>query len=106
MGTCLTVSGRLQASAGAQQDIELLADSVEIHGRMDDVILREILFKNSIINLQDHPYYNHSRHEFAPGTLRQNPHLRPATSAFQRILRARSAATLALHQYLQVNFMF
>jgi len=80
-GACLAVKGRLVASEGQGQRVEILADSIELYGKCDA----------EVYPLQKK---GHSM-EF----LREIAHLRPRTNVFGAVLRIRHAMAFAIHKY-------
>ncbi|MDE5730301.1 MAG: asparagine--tRNA ligase [Alistipes sp.] len=80
-GACLRVDGRLVASCGAGQGVEVQADRIEIYGTADP---------------ESYPLQKkgHSL-EF----LRDIAYLRPRTNTFGAILRIRHAMAFAIHKY-------
>ena len=80
-GACLRVDGRLVASLGAGQGVEVQAEKIEIYGTADP---------------ESYPLQKkgHSL-EF----LREIAYLRPRTNTFGAVLRIRHAMAFAIHQY-------
>ena len=80
-GACLRVDGRLVASCGAGQGVEVQAEKIEIYGTADP---------------ETYPLQKkgHS-HEF----LRDIAYLRPRTNTFGAIFRIRHAMAYAIHKY-------
>ncbi len=80
-GACVRVDGKLVASQGAGQGVEVLAESIELYGAADP---------------ETYPLQKkgHSL-EF----LRDIAHLRPRTNTFGAVLRIRHAMAFAIHQY-------
>ncbi|XP_045128451.1 probable asparagine--tRNA ligase, mitochondrial isoform X2 [Portunus trituberculatus] len=74
--------GTLQPSTHPAQEVELLADQVEV-----------------VSGVVDKPYPLQARHTHPPHHLREHPHLRPRDTTFAATLRVRSQARLSLHQY-------
>ena len=81
-GCAVRVTGKLVASQGKNQSCEILADSVQVVGWVDDPDKYPI---------QPKP---HSR-EF----LREVAHLRPRTQLFGAIARVRHTLSMAIHQF-------
>jgi len=81
-GAAVAVEGRLVASPGRDQKVELHASRVDIVGGVDD----------------DYPLQK-KRHSFE--FLRTLGHLRMRTNTFGAILRVRNAAARAVHSFLQ-----
>ncbi|MCU0451316.1 MAG: asparagine--tRNA ligase [Bernardetiaceae bacterium] len=80
-GACLAVTGKLVASVGSGQAVEIQAESVAILGDSDPEKFPLQPKKHSL--------------EF----LREKAHLRPRTNTFGAILRVRHALSFAIHQY-------
>ena len=80
-GAALSVTGKLADSAGSGQNIELIADQVELLGAADP--------EKFPIQPKRHTL------EF----LRENAHLRFRTSTFSAIFRIRHAMAFAIHKY-------
>ncbi|WKN31893.1 asparagine--tRNA ligase [Porifericola rhodea] len=80
-GACIAVKGKLAASQGHGQKIELPADEIEILGEADP---------------ETYPLQP-KKHSFE--FLREIAHLRPRTSTFGAIYRIRHAMTFAIHQF-------
>ncbi len=80
-GACLRVDGRLVASLGAGQGVEVQAEKIEVYGTADP---------------ESYPLQKkgHSL-EF----LREIAYLRPRTNTFGAVLRIRHAMAFAIHQY-------
>ena len=80
-GACLRVDGRLVASLGAGQGVEVQAEKIEIYGTADP---------------ESYPLQKkgHSL-EF----LREIAYLRPRTNTFGAVLRIRHAMAYAIHEY-------
>ncbi len=80
-GACITVEGRLVASQGKGQSVEVQADTIEVLGRAD---------------AEEYPLQKkgHSL-EF----LRDIAHLRPRTNTFGAVLRIRHSLSYAIHHY-------
>lgn len=80
----IRVNGKLVKSQGAGQDIEIVADSIEIYQKAD----------------LDYPLQN-KRHTFE--YLRTKAHLRPRTNTFSAVFRVRSVVAYAIHKFFQEN---
>ena len=80
----IRVNGKLVKSQGAGQDIEIVADSIEIYQKAD----------------LDYPLQN-KRHTFE--YLRTKAHLRPRTNTFSAVFRVRSVIAYAIHKFFQEN---
>ena len=80
-GACIRVDGRLVASPGSGQGVEVQADSIEVYGTADP---------------ETYPLQKkgHSM-EF----LRDIAYLRPRTNTFGAVLRIRHAMAFAIHKY-------
>jgi len=87
-GACLSVTGKLVASEGKGQTVEIQADNIEILGVSDA----------ETFPLQKK---GHSM-EF----LRTIAHLRPRTNYFGCVLRLRHAMSFAIHKYFNDNGFF
>ncbi len=87
-GACLTIEGRLVASQGKGQAVEVQADRIEVLGRAD---------------ADDYPLQKkgHSL-EF----LREIAHLRPRTNTFGAVLRVRHALAYGIHHYFHERGFF
>ncbi|VDM78860.1 unnamed protein product, partial [Strongylus vulgaris] len=88
VGSAVCITGNWQASLGAQQDRELLANSCQVLA--DDIEP----------NLQ--PRYS----SLSPDQLRKKVHLRSRSSAFSALLRLRSKLFLKTHEYFIVSQFF
>ena len=80
-GACLAVSGKLVASQGQGQSVELQAKSIEVLGAADP---------------EKYPLQP-KKHSFE--FLRDIAHLRPRTTTFGAIFRLRHAMSFAIHQF-------
>ena len=80
-GACLRVDGRLVASCGAGQGVEVQAEKIEIYGKADP--------ETYPLQKQGHSL------EF----LRDIAYLRPRTNTFGAIFRIRHAMAYAIHKY-------
>ena len=82
-GACIRVDGRLVASPGSGQGVEVQARRIEVYGTADP---------------ETYPLQKkgHSL-EF----LREIAHLRPRTNTFGAVLRIRSALAFAIHKFFQ-----
>lgn len=87
-GSCLAVTGKLVASQGQGQSLEIAADTIEIYGKCDA----------ETFPLQKK---GHSM-EF----LREIAHLRPRTNTFGSVLRIRHAMAFAIHKYFNDKGFF
>ncbi len=83
VGASVKVYGTIVKSLGKKQDIELLADKIEVIGWSDP----------SIYPLQK------KRHSFE--FLRTIPHLRVRTNTFGAVARVRSSISYAIHKFFQ-----
>ena len=81
-GCAVTVTGRLQPSQGQGQSVELLADSLDVVGWVDEPETYPIAAK---------------RHSFE--YLREVAHLRPRTNTFGAVARVRHSLAMAIHRY-------
>ncbi len=80
----IKVTGNLIESQGAGQDIEIIANNIEIYQKAD----------------LDYPLQN-KRHTFE--YLRTKAHLRPRTNTFSAVFRVRSVIAYAIHKFFQEN---
>lgn len=80
----IKVTGKLIESQGAGQDIEIIANNIEIYQKAD----------------LDYPLQN-KRHTFE--YLRTKAHLRPRTNTFSAVFRVRSVIAYAIHKFFQEN---
>ncbi|MFL2528765.1 MAG: asparagine--tRNA ligase [Candidatus Azotimanducaceae bacterium] len=85
-GCSLTISGKLSASEGSGQSLEIQAESVVVVGWVDDP-------KNYPIAKKRHTF------EY----LRTQAHLRPRTNTFSAITRIRTTIANAIHNYFYDN---
>ena len=85
-GCSLTISGRLSASEGGGQLVEIQAKSIAVVGWVEDP--------------QNYPIAK-KRHSFE--YLRAQAHLRPRTNTFSAITRVRSTLSNAIHNYFYAN---
>lgn len=83
-GFAIEISGKLVASEGKNQSVEVQATTIKIIGAVDDPDQYPIAKK---------------RHTFE--YLRQVAHLRPRTNAFGAISRVRSTLSSAIHRYFK-----
>ena len=87
-GSCISVSGKLVASKGSGQTVEILANSIEILGNADA--------ENYPLQPKKHSL------EF----LRENAHLRFRTNTFSAVFRLRHALTFAVHKFFNDKGFF
>ncbi len=80
-GACISVIGNLVESQGAGQTVEVLADTLEIHGEADG----------------DTYPIQPKRHSLE--FLREKAHLRARTRTFRAIFRIRHSLSFAIHKY-------
>jgi asparaginyl-tRNA synthetase len=80
-GACLTVRGEVTESSGAGQQLEVVAEEIQIHGTADPNQFPLQPKKHSL--------------EF----LREYAHLRPRTNTFGAIFRIRHAMIFAVHRF-------
>ena len=80
-GACLRVDGRLVASCGAGQGVEVQAEKIEIYGTADPET------------------YPLQKKEHSLEFLRDIAYLRPRTNTFGAIFRIRHAMAYAIHKY-------
>ena len=86
-GSCIAVTGKLVASAGSGQAVELIADNLEVYGTADETYP---------IQPKKHSL------EF----LREKAHLRFRTNTFGAIFRIRHALAFAVHKFYNDNGFF
>ncbi len=86
-GACLAITGKLVASAGSGQSVEILAESIEIYGEADETFPMQPK-KHSL--------------EF----LREKAHLRFRTNTFGAIFRIRHTLSFAVHKYFNDRGFF
>jgi asparaginyl-tRNA synthetase len=86
-GACIAVTGKLVASAGAGQSVEIIASEIEVYGTADETFPMQPK-KHSL--------------EF----LREKAHLRFRTNTFGAIFRIRHALAFAVHKYYNDNGFF
>ena len=79
-GACISVKGRLVASQGQGQSLEIQAESIEVLGSADET-------------------YPLQKKGHSLEFLREIAHLRPRTNTFGAVLRMRHHMTLAIHKY-------
>ena len=84
-GVALCVTGTLVESQGRGQAVEILVDSLEVHGASDPEAYPIQPKKHSL--------------EF----LREQAHLRIRTNTFAAVMRVRSALAFAIHDYFRKN---
>jgi asparaginyl-tRNA synthetase len=87
-GSCIAVTGKLIASQGQGQSVEVEVISIEVYGTADPEKYPLQPKKHSL--------------EF----LREIAHLRPRTNTFSAILRIRHALAYAIHTYFNNNGFF
>jgi asparaginyl-tRNA synthetase len=87
-GACLAVEGKLVKSQGQEQNVEIIASSIELYGKCD---------------AETYPLQKkgHSM-EF----LREIAHLRPRTNTFGAVFRIRHAIAFAIHKYFNDKGFF
>ncbi|XP_055337192.1 probable asparagine--tRNA ligase, mitochondrial isoform X2 [Paramacrobiotus metropolitanus] len=85
-GSAVSVEGVLVPSPGRKQTVEIVAHRVDIIRKSDPL---------------EFPFKAKERHHV--DYYRQYLHFRPRVQRFASLLRFRSAATLAIHQYFQEN---
>ena len=88
VGSCLAVIGKMAASQGSGQNIEVQATKIEIYGTADPEKYPLQPKKHSL--------------EF----LREIAYLRPRTRTFSAVLRIRHALAYAIHKYFNDNGFF
>lgn len=87
-GACLAVTGKLVASQGKGQTVELPAETIEVLGEADP---------------DEYPLQP-KKHSFE--FLREIAHLRPRTATFGAVFRLRHAMTFAIHQFFHERGFF
>jgi asparaginyl-tRNA synthetase len=87
-GACLRVTGKLVASQGSGQPVEIQADEIEVYGVADT--------ESYPLQKKGHTL------EF----LREIAHLRPRTNTFGAVLRIRHAMAFAIHKYFNDKGFF
>ncbi|KAM3934771.1 asparaginyl-tRNA synthetase [Leptodactylus fuscus] len=85
-GSSVEVSGVLVKSPSKKQNVELKAEDIRVLGECDT---------------KDFPFKIKEHHP--PEYVRQYPHLRCRTNTFSSLLRVRSEATSAIHQFFKSN---
>jgi asparaginyl-tRNA synthetase len=87
-GACICVEGKLVASQGSGQSVEIIAEKIDVLG---------------VANPDEYPLQpkKHSL-EF----LREIAHLRPRTNTFSAVLRIRHSVAFAIHKYFNDNGFF
>jgi asparaginyl-tRNA synthetase len=87
-GACICVEGKLVASQGSGQSVEIIAEKIDVLG---------------VANPDEYPLQpkKHSL-EF----LREIAHLRPRTNTFGAVLRIRHSVAFAIHKYFNDNGFF
>jgi len=84
-GSCIRVTGKLTASPGKEQHVEIHAESIQVFGTADP--------DSYPLQKKGHTL------EF----LREIAHLRPRTNTFGAIFRIRHALSFAIHKYFNDN---
>lgn len=87
-GSCISVSGKLVASKGSGQAVEILAASINILGEAD---------------AEEYPLQS-KKHSLE--FLRENAHLRLKTNTFSAVFRVRHALTFAIHKFFNDKGFF
>ncbi len=80
-GSCVAITGKLVASEGKGQKMEIQAGAIEVYGTAD---------------VETYPLQK-KRHSFE--YLREIAHLRPRTNTFGSVMRVRSRLAYAIHQF-------
>ncbi|MEN0061926.1 MAG: asparagine--tRNA ligase [Myxococcota bacterium] len=88
VGAAVQVTGTWVASQGAEQALEVLADSIEVVGDCDPTVypIRKSGKKQKGVSLE---------------LLRGMPHLRPRTNTLQSVFRVRNALAWHIHRFFQ-----
>ncbi len=84
-GACICAQGKLVASQGGQQSMEIQVDSLELYGTADP------------------DAYPLQKKGHTLEFLREIAHLRPRTNTFGAVLRIRHAMAFAIHKYFNDN---
>ncbi len=87
-GSCLRIKGKLVASVGQGQNVEIQAQEIEVYGTADT--------ETYPLQKKGHTL------EF----LREIAHLRPRTNTFGAVLRLRHALAFAIHKYFNDHGFF
>ncbi|HEX8350790.1 MAG TPA: asparagine--tRNA ligase [Hymenobacter sp.] len=87
-GACISVRGKLVASQGKGQAVEIQAAEIEVLGKADP------------------EHYPLQKKGHSLEFLREIAHLRPRTNTFGAVLRLRHALAFAVHQYFNDNGFF
>lgn len=87
-GACIRVDGRLVASPGSGQGVEVQADSIEVYGTADPETYPLQKKGHSLEFLRDIAY------------------LRPRTNTFGAVLRIRHAMAFAIHKYFNEHVFY
>lgn len=87
-GACLNVVGKLVASQGAGQSVEVQAESIEIYGEASP---------------EDYPLQKKGH---TPEFLRSIAHMRPRTNTYGAIFRLRHHMAFAIHKYYNDHGFF
>lgn len=92
-GSSVAVRGKLVASQGKGQAVEVQADEIEVYGSSDPETypLQKRGADQKGISLEE---------------LRKIAHMRPRTNTFGAVLRIRHAMSFAIHQYFNANGYF
>jgi asparaginyl-tRNA synthetase len=92
-GSSVAVRGKLVASQGKGQAVEIQADEIEVYGSSDPETypLQKRGADQKGISLEE---------------LRKIAHMRPRTNTFGAVLRIRHAMSFAIHQYFNANGYF
>ncbi|KAK6172531.1 hypothetical protein SNE40_016166 [Patella caerulea] len=85
-GCCVSVKGQAIKSQGKNQNVEFLAESMDVIGPCDPI---EFPFKQRKLHTLEYE--------------RIFPHLRAKTKSHSSLLRVRNQATMAIHKYFQEN---
>ncbi len=88
-GACISVTGTLVSSEGAEQNVEIQASNITLLGNVED---------------PEHYPISKKRHTFE--YLRTVAHLRPRTNSFGAISRLRHSCAQSIHKYLDQRGFF
>lgn len=106
-GDAISVTGQLKQSSHPKQILELVGDSIIIHGNCPtEVYSHDVVFISGEIFLiyssltQEFPLK--LRQIYPINQLRYEPHIRPKHKIFNSMLRVRSMAVQEVHNFFQV----
>ena len=96
-GAAVIIKGRLSASPGSGQAVEIAADSLRIIG---EAPAENRTAEPEYLGI---PAYPLQKKRHSPEFLREIAHLRPRTNTFGAVARVRSRLAFAVHQYFKDN---